>query len=165
MQPTELEKRRIILHKLSENPDQSGSSVAKSLGMPISTVNKVIKRYKESLTIERSPGSGAKSGPRDKNLSKRVMKSIINNPGLSIRDQAKIFKTSVFNVWKIRSRHGYKSFRAIKRPNRTHGQNKKAKTRARLLYDNILTRPNGCILMDDETYVKMDSKQLPGQKF
>jgi hypothetical protein len=39
-----------------------------------------------------------------------------------------------------------------------------AKTRARRLYQNVLTKHGGCILMDDETYVKADFKQIPGQK-
>ena len=48
-------------------------------------------------------------------------------------------------------------------PNRNDKQNSTAKSRARKLYDNLLTKHNGCILMDDETYVKMDFKQIPGQ--
>lgn len=155
----------MILHTLKENPSYSGSDIARVLKLCPQTVNRVIKRFNESLTIERAPGSGKKPGPVDKILSQKVIRSIKSNPGLSLRDQAKKFKTSKSNIANIRSRHGLKSFQAIKQPNRTDKQNLVAKQRARLLYDKFLTKFEGCILMDDETYVKMDFKQLPGQKF
>lgn len=50
-------------------------------------------------------------------------------------------------------------------PDRNAKQQLIAKLRARKLYDNILTKNVGCIVMDDETYVKSDFKQLPGQSF
>lgn len=50
-------------------------------------------------------------------------------------------------------------------PNQNDKQNKTAKTRSRLLYDDVLTKFDGCILIDDETYVKCDFKQLRCQKF
>lgn len=44
-------------------------------------------------------------------------------------------------------------------------QQSRAKTRARKLYERILDSPGKCILMDDETYVKEDSRTLPGPQF
>lgn len=165
MQSNEYEKRKLIVHKYVENPSRSGSSIAKELKLSKSTVNKVINRYKQSLSVDRKPGSGGKPGSRDKKLDLKVMKSLTNNPGLSIRDQGKKFGTSASNIVNIRLRNGHRSYRAIKKPNRTDKQELEAKKRARKLYDDVLTKFDGCILMDDETYVKMDSKQLPGQKF
>lgn len=165
MQSKELENRKKILHRKNENPELSGSAIAKILKLDKSTVCRVIKRYNETLTVERAVGSGRKPGPIDKKLSERVIRSIKNNPSQSLRDQAKKFKTSKSNIQKIRLRHGLKAFKAIKKPNRTIKQNLTAKKRARLLYENVLTKFQGCIMMDDETYVKMDFKQLPGQKF
>ena len=49
-------------------------------------------------------------------------------------------------------------------PNRYDKQNLKAKKCARKLYDEILTKFTGCIIIDDETYVKIDQNQIPGQK-
>lgn len=135
MQSSELEVRQMIVHKMMENLDLSGSSIAKLLKLPKSTVNGVIKRFKESLTVDRARGSGKKAGPADKKLTQKVLKSFMNNPGISIRDRAKKFNTSASNIFKIRSRCGYKSFRAIKQPNRNDKQNLVAKKRARRLYD------------------------------
>ena len=44
----ELEKRKLILNKFLENLTWSGSRIAKSLKMPRNTVNRLIKRYKQS---------------------------------------------------------------------------------------------------------------------
>ena len=42
---------------------------------------------------------------------------------------------------------------------------KKAKSRARKLYNEYLTKNNSCIVIDDETYVFADFQQLPGREF
>jgi transposase len=165
MESKELKNRKKILSFSLENPGSSSSSIAKKLKLPKSTVCSVIKRYNQSLTMDRSPGSGRPAGPVDKNLTKRVVRSFKVNPGLSDNDRAEKYKTSRTNVQNIRSRAGWKSYRAIKQPNRNDKQNLRAKQRAGLLLKNVLTKFRGCILMDDETYVKNDFKQLPGQKF
>lgn len=36
------------------------------------------------------------------------------------------------------------------------------KTRLRKLYDNVITKNTGCILMDDETYIYSDTAQIKG---
>jgi hypothetical protein len=165
MESKELQNRQIIVSFFVDNPGVSFSMISKALKLPKSSVGKVIKRYKESLTVERSPGSGRKPGPVDKKLTLKVLKSVRKNPGLSDSDRAQRYKTSRSNIQNIRSRAGLKSYRAIKNPNRNDKQNLTAKSRARLLYKQVMTKFRGCILMDDETYVKNDFKQLPGQKF
>ena len=65
----------------------------------------------------------------------------------------------------ILSREGFKSFCASKHANRSLKQNFVTKERARLLYERVLTKFDGCILMDDETYVKIDYKPIPGRNF
>lgn len=161
----ELETRKLIVNKYIENPTQSGSEMAKMLKLPKTTICRVIKRYKESLSVERSVQVNRKHGTQNKQLNSKVLKSIKTNPGLSDYDLAKKHKASRTTVRDIRVRAGYKKYRAIKQPNRSDKQNIAAKKRARLLYDNVLTKFTGCVLMDDETYVKLDFKQIPGQKF
>ena len=39
------------------------------------------------------------------------------------------------------------------------------KHRARKLYCQVLTKPYGCIWMDEETYMKADCKEIPGVKY
>lgn len=161
----ELEKRKLIVHKHLENPSWSASKLAKVLKFPKSTVCLVIKRYKDTLSVNRAQRIYKKSGTRDKELRRKVLRYVKSNPGVSIRDLAKKYNSNFSTVRNILSREGYKSFCASKHPNRSLKQNLVAKKRARLLYERVLTKFDGCILMDDETYVKMDYKQIPGRKF
>jgi hypothetical protein len=39
------------------------------------------------------------------------------------------------------------------------------KKHSRLLYENLLTKHGGCVIIDGETYIKKDFGQLPGPKF
>ena len=165
MESMEVKNQRRIVAQFVENSSTSASSIAKMLKLPRSTVCRVIKRYKETLTVGRTKGGGRKSGPADRKLHQKIIRSIKQNPGLSDRDRAKRYGTSASTVLRARSRAGYKSNRAKKHPNRHEKQSLVAKKRARLLYENVLTKYEGYILMDDETYVKSDFKQVPGQKF
>ena len=67
-------------------------------------------------------------------------------------------------VQKVRKKAGIRSFRVNAAPHRTDKQHDVAKTRARKLYDNFLHNYN-CVIMDDETYVKADFKQIRGREF
>lgn len=144
----ELETRKLSLHKFNENLARSGSSIPKKIEIVKYAVNKVLKRHTWTLTIDRKPGSGAKTGLRDKKTRISVMKSLENNPGSSNRDQAKKFNISTRTNFKVRLRSGYKSNRVIKKPNRTDNET--------MLRNNDMTGIGGCILMDDETFDKMD---------
>lgn len=161
----ELENRKKIVHRFLENPQLPAYKIAKSLKLPRSTVQKVLKRYKQTLSINRAPGSGRKVGSHNKKLYKAVMRSFQENPGMSNCDRAKKFHTNESNIRNIRDKAGMKSYKAIKYPNRTDKQQFEVKKRSRKLYDQVLTKHNGCLLLDDETYVKLDLKQLPGSKY
>lgn len=94
MEAEEIEKRKKILAHFLENPSVSSSSILKALKLPRSTVARVIKRYKETLTVDRAKGSGRKTGPIDKILHQKIIRSFKQNPGLSDRDRAKRYGTS-----------------------------------------------------------------------
>lgn len=123
----EIEVRKTILCKFLENPSASGRSIAKSLKLPKSTVNDVLKKYKQSQSIERKPGTGRKPGLTKKELAPKILRSIKQNPGLSDADRAQKYGTSRWTVRRIRIKAGYKSYHAIKHPNRTDKQSLVAK--------------------------------------
>lgn len=125
----------------------------------------IIKRYKETLTIERKEGSGGKRKATRAQTRVKVINSIKRNPRLSDQDRAKQYGISKTAARNIRVKAGYKSYHVIKHPNRSDKQSLVAKKRARLLYETVLTKFNGCFLMDDETYVKCDYKQIPGRQY
>lgn len=165
MEANEREIRERVVAQFLENPNASGRSIAKLLGLHHQMVNRVIKRFKESQTVERKSGTGMYQHASNREMRLKIIRSFKQNPGLSDRDRAKRYGTSKDTVRKIRIKAGYKSYRVIKHPNRADKQSLVAKKRARLLYDEVLTKFEGCIIMDDETYVKCDFKQIPGKKF
>ena len=120
--------------------------------------------YKETLSVERKPGSGGARRSIDPVVARKVVKSFKQNPGLSDGDRAARYGTTRDTARKYRIRAVYKSFSMIKHPNRSDKQVAIAKSRIRLLY-NELTKFKGCLILNDETYVKANFKQLPGRKF
>lgn len=165
MSSKEFENRKIILHNYQKNPSASYKSIATASGVSKSTAFHVIKQYKTSLSINRAKGSGRKKGFMDQKVANKIRRSFEQNPGLSNRERAKKFKVSEFFVRKVKKVCNFKSYRAIKYPNRSDKQSLTAKTRARKLYEEVLTKLNGCLIMDDETYIKCDFNQLPGPKY
>lgn len=161
----EARNRELVVHKFIENPCLSASAIAKSIKLPKSTVCGIIKRYKETLTVKRATQKNRKTGFTDKNLQNKIIRSIKANPGVSDNDRAKRYGCSRSTVRRIRLSGGFKAYRSIKHPNRSDKQNTSAKTRARKLYDDVLTKFTGCIIQDDETYVKLSFNQLPGVKY
>ena len=93
------------------------------------------------------------------------MKQILQKrPDLSVRTVARKTKMSPTFVQSSKHRQGMKSFKVKTVPNHNDKQNVTAKTRARKLYREYLTKFS-CVIMDDETYVLEDFKQLPGMCF
>jgi DNA invertase Pin-like site-specific DNA recombinase len=112
MDSNQKEKREIIVAHFLENPEESISLIARKLKFPKTTVYDVIKRFRDSCTVERRRGSGRKPGPVNATLCRKITRSFKLNPGLSDRDRAKRYGTSHTFVRKLRLKAGYKSFRA-----------------------------------------------------
>lgn len=155
--------RQKILGAFTENPTASHRWIGKQLGIANTTVSRVIRTFKERHTIKRKDGSGKNRGIADPKKTSKVLNQFRRNPNISIRDAAKKAKVSAGFVQKTMKRSGLHSYKVRKAPNRTDKQNTVAKTRARKLYREWLTKPF-CIVMDDETYIKADTRQMPGQE-
>ena len=163
MSTEQTKQRLLIVDKHLKNPTLSNRKLAKSLKISRRTVDTALKRFTEQKTIQRKQGSDRKKRTANPRALERLETSLEEHPDWSDRYRAKKLKVSNFFVHKWRQRLGNQSFKVVKMPNRNDKQNSTAKSRARKLYDNLLTKHNVCILMDDETYVKMDFKQIPGQ--
>ena len=159
------ERRKKNLHNFIENPGLTLSMRVKQLNIPKSTIGSVISRYLEAGSIERKQGSGRKLNSGNKKLNKSITLALNRNPRLSVRDLASKFDTSKSNAWKVKEKLGFKSYRVQKVPNRRDKQNENARKRAFKLYNDVLTKHKGCIIQDDETYLKCDFQQMPGQEF
>jgi hypothetical protein len=158
-------KRSILFALFKVNPHISNKEAAKIAGVHRNTASTYRKTFLQSSTssiVKRKPGCGRKL---NRKILAKVIHSLKRNPGTSDGDRAKKLRIPAWTVRRYRIKAGYKAYTAKKRPNRNEKQEKVAKTRARLLYDKVLTKHGGCLLMDDETYVKTDFKQIPRQKF
>lgn len=164
MATKEKQVRERILYGRTANPDLSVRDLAKTLDLPKSTVHDVLKSFSERLTVERKPRSDKNIGRADPVMDRKVKRILMNNPNLSIRTVARKIGMSPGFVQKSKQRLGLKSYKVKTVPNRNDKQNLAAKSRARRLYCEYLTKFS-CVVMDDETYVLEDFQQLPGLAF
>lgn len=156
----EVEQRKKVVHKYLENPEASQRKIAKELKIAPSTVWNILKRYKETLSVDRAVSSFTYRPKGDPKLTKKIVCDVKRNPGLSVRKRARKLDTTPSVIQRTLKAQGYKSFNVVKVPNRSDKQCKTVKTRVRLLYDKLLRGYSGCILMDDENYMYSDTAQL-----
>lgn len=159
------EQRKSIVHKWCTVSGLSLRKLAKEEGVSVGAVRSAIRKYREQCTFEDAPKSGRKSGPVSPDIDKKIRDAYKRKPATSVRDVAKKLGTSSSNVMRAKERLGLKTYRKQKKPKRNPKQAASVKPRARKLYDSLLCRNSGCIIMDDETYVKLDYKTLPGPQF
>ena len=141
------------------------SSIAKSMKVSKNTVRNVMIKFLNTGTMKRRQGSGRKINSGDRNLVREVDRSLQQNPSTSVRDLAKKFNSSKSNVFKIKKKLGYKSYRVQKCPNRREKQDQNARKRALKLYCHDMTGKKRCIMVDNESYLKTDFRQMPGHHF
>ena len=164
--PSEEENRRkLVVDEYMKDPTQSYAKIGKVLGLQRNTVRRIILRFKDINSTTRKPGSGKKSGPVDKKLSKNIVALLKRNPNVSERAVATKLQTSKTNVHNVKQRAGIKSYLVQNAPGREEKNVENARKRARKLYDDFLLKTKGCLVMDDESYIKADFRQLPGRNF
>ena len=100
----EFERRKNIVHKHLENLEWFGSKLAKVRKMPKTTVCRVLKINKESLSVERNQRIYEKTGTRERQLRSKVLRCVKANSGLSIRDMARRYNANCQTVRNIRTK-------------------------------------------------------------
>lgn len=159
------EQRKRIVHKWCTVSGLSLRKLAKEEGVSVGAVQTAIRKYGESCTFEDAPRRGRKPGPVNPAIDRKIKDRFKQNPSASVRDVAKFVGTSATNVMRAKKRLQLETHRKQKQPKRSKKQAASVKTRARKLYDSMLGKKSGCLIMDDETYVKLDYKALPGPQF
>lgn len=97
------------------------------------------------------------NGAYARKLNQKVLVTVSANSGLSANEIVRK-NTLLLTASTVR-----RIFLPGKQPNRTLKEKFVTKTRARKRYQQILTKYQGCLLIDNKTYVKMNFGQLPGQ--
>ena len=141
-----------------ENPNYSHSKLAKLLNTDKSTVTNVLKVFGERLSTARKAISGGNRKPEATATTKRVIaRCFERNPNLSVRDGEKNLGVAPSSVHRAKKRAGLSTYKKVVAPNRDEKQNTSAKARSRKLYTTMPTK-FGCVVQDDETYIKADFK-------
>lgn len=159
------DNRQKIVSKYLKNPNLGPREIGRQLGLPKSTVSDVIKRFKETNTVERQRAGGRKPGVVNQSLASKVIKFVKKKPTATEREMAQKYGVSQSWIHKVVVSSGLKAFRVQKKANRNDQQALRAKRRARKLYDRYLRGKKSCVILDDETYCVADFKQLPGRGF
>lgn len=159
------EQRKSIVHKWCTKSGLSFRKLAKEEGVSVGAVQTALRKYGESCSFADSPRRGRKPGAVDPVIDRKVRDYFKLHPSASVRDVAKKVGTSATNVMRAKARLGLQTYRKQKQPKRSTKQAASVKTRSRKLYDSMLVKKTGCIIMDDETYVKLDYRTLPGPQF
>lgn len=161
---SQVETHKLIIKLFQANPNWSFKKIAVEAKVHRKTVSKVIKRFKEDLTINRREGSGRKKGFHSPKKAKEAINLFRKNPNISIRKVAQKVGKSSSTIQRIKADSGLKSYKVQKVPDRNAVKNKEAKTRAKKLIADFFQKYSCCV-MDDETYVLADFSQLPGLEF
>lgn len=164
MSRNEIETRKFVLDVWLKNKHFKLKKLVKTCKVSLPTAANVLKLWNQGLTVERKPKTRQSRIP-DKKIDQKVKLQLKRNPELSVRDIG--WKTSVpkSTVQEIKIGHGYKSYKKQKFPGRTASQFETGKTRGRRLIRNKLQGKKCCIIMDDESYCKLDCKTIPGPQF
>lgn len=157
--------RKIIIDIFLKNPLISYAALGREAKVSRATARNVVLKFQQDHTVVQKKGAGRKSGSGNKCNERKVLSSLKAHPCLSVRDLSRKHGIPKSTVQNIKSKLNLRTFKVQIGPRRDEQQDKRARTRARKLHDKMLNGFKGCILMDDETYVKADFQQLRGQRF
>lgn len=161
---SELKTRELIIEIFHENPKWTFKHIARKSKVCRETVSKVIKKFHKDLTVGRKHGSGAKKGIRNQKTATKVTSLFKKDPGLSTRKVAQKAGCSKTFVERVKKQKQLRTYKVQKVPDRNAVKNEEAKKRAQKLKRDFFSKFHCCV-MDDESYVLADFKQLPGQEF
>lgn len=143
-----LNKNETVKHFLAEGAKEN-------------TLYGIIRRYHNTGTADYKPLSGRKpTVSTKKNIRKVKNRLIIKN--LSVRKTGLELDIKRSTVQYIKKKNDIKSAKCQIAPKYTDNQMKRVKTNCRKLYRNSIGR---ILVLDDETYVMADPKNIPGNKF
>ena len=160
-----MSNREKVVDIFLQNPDYNQKKIAKIAKLSLYTVNQAIRNYKLNITNERKPGSGRRKGTTDKMLERKVKNILKHKKSDSTRDLARKYGTSASTIHRIKVRNNHKTYTKQKIPFKSIQQFNDGIDRAKQFERFLRGKKNYCILIDDETYVKLDFSTLPGKQF
>ena len=147
-----------------QNLDYTQKQIAKFSGISLATVERSIRNYKLNLPLQEKAGGKHPKGTVDKQLEKKALKLFERRRNDSVRDMARKLGTSTATIQRIKKRNGYQSLIKQNVAKKTPKQFNKGIDRAQNFERFLRGKKNSCMVMDDETYVKLDFAQMPGKQ-
>jgi hypothetical protein len=131
------------------------------------SISRIISRYKKTGTAEFKKKLGRKPKIMTKKVIEKVKKNLESDPELTDKEGAKKAKLKLSTYRHIRKKKlGIKTYVKEVAPIYVKDQEKRAKKSCRKLYRKSLPKGgNKVFLIDDETYVPFDYKQVPGKQY
>ena len=148
-----------------QNPDYTQKKIAEIAKVSLRTVKRAIRNYKLDISNDRKPGSGRPKGTADKLLERKVKEFLRRRKNDSVRDLGEKCGTFSSTIHRIKVRNGYKTYRKQKISLKTSKQFNNGIDRAKQFERFLRGKKNHCLMIDDETYVKLDFSTLPGKQF
>lgn len=130
------------------------------------TIDNVLKRYQDTGSVKFKPIPGRERKKNTPQLKEAVVKAILENPSVSMRELENDLQTSTRTIQRAKEELEIKTRKKAKVPKYTEKQLPKIVRGARKLYR--MSVPSGghhFFILDDETYVYAKSSQLPGDQY
>lgn len=160
-----MNKAENIVDIFVQNPNLSQKKIAKLTDSSLKTVNRAITNYKSNISNAKKPKSGRTKGFVDKKLESKVVNKILKKRDDSVRDLAQKCGTSKSTVHRIKAGNEIETFVKQNIPKKTTKQFNEGVDRAKNFKKFLRGKKNHCMIMDDESYVKLDFSTLPGKQY
>jgi transposase len=132
-------------------------------GIHRSTIYKILKRYEKTGAEDYAKKPGR---PRSKStlaVMNKVKTLLKRYPSTSVRVGATKKKLTTTTYMRIKKKYlGFRAFSKKSVPKYIEGQEIRAKSGCRKVYNKIRTK---IMIQDDETYVPVDPNNVPGRQF
>ena len=125
------------------------------------TIYKILKRYETNGTALLKKSKGRNRTVGSQKVEKKIEHFLVKK-GFSERETARQLGIPRPTVHKIKIRLRIKSNKSVEVPKHNENQKKRAKTNCRKVYQKSIKK---VLVMDDETYVMFDPKNIPGPKW
>lgn len=157
--------REKIVDLFLQNPDFTLKKIAKIVGTSYRTAKRAIANHRINFSNTKAPKIATRKGPNDPKLEKKVVAMIERHRNASTHDLARKCQTSASMIQRVKRRNGFKTYTKQNRALKTSKQFNEGIDRAKNLTRLLSNNKNSCLILDDETYVKMDFSQLPRKEF
>ena len=119
-----------------------------------SAIIQIINKFGNHYTLEDLPKSRRRKGPADPKIEENVVNHLTSDKFMSVHEIAKKIWCQCRNITKYQKKERHKDLQ----------ETKNTKTRSGKFY-KFLNEEKNRILMDDKTYVKMNTSTPPGPQF